>query len=66
MFCKRCGTRIDDNAVKCQGCGFILKEEITPEPIESTTNNNAANKSDLGTRIFWAIVAVIVVSVLFG
>jgi len=47
MFCKNCGTQIDDNAAFCLSCGAPTKKQETPAspvaetPVKPSANNNS-------------------------
>lgn len=42
MFCKNCGSTIDDNAVVCPNCGVQVKELASSEKSNSSNSNTIA------------------------
>lgn len=43
MFCKKCGTQLDDDAVFCSGCGFKLG--VSSENVSRPTNEFSSSRS---------------------
>lgn len=57
-ICPRCGGRVEDNAVKCDNCGF------TPSAVMNNENiNNISNKSSKSKKKNKKLVSAIVLSV---
>ena len=63
MFCKNCGTELNENAKFCNGCGAAIRGDgETAQPVEATPTASTAKKHTL--RNVLIAVAVIVVAVL--
>ncbi len=37
MFCKNCGSEIDDNSVVCPNCGTAMRDTYVAQPTEKNT-----------------------------
>lgn len=60
-FCTNCGKEIDENAAICLNCGVIIGNDTKVN--QNTNNNNNTSKKKKGLPV-WAIVLIVVGSVL--
>lgn len=58
MFCPKCGKINPDSEEKCTGCGAVLHEEKTSEPVKN-------NKKTLKTVIAAILVVALVGAAVF-
>ena len=61
MYCKKCGTQIDDDSEFCKKCGTEQKEN---NEIQENTANTKSNKPSLPGCIIWIIVTSIIISII--
>lgn len=62
MFCRKCGTRLPDEAAFCSNCGEKTKASSAIEPNANAANTNVSSGSSNGNKnlIIGAIIAAIV------
>lgn len=52
MYCKKCGTQINDDAVFCKKCGAKQTVILSDDEIEEKSNNEEMNKQDLPNNTY--------------
>ena len=71
MYCKKCGTEMQDDVLFCPNCGA----EVSPTTSQSEQSSKDDNKQQKGTNVkkpiqkrwwFWAIIGVVVLTIFIG
>ncbi|MBO5103413.1 MAG: zinc-ribbon domain-containing protein [Clostridia bacterium] len=66
MFCKHCGTEIQENAEYCINCGAKVKEEQTTTPPTDTYSNQQYTQPTNSNKINGMSIAGFILSFLGG
>ena len=56
MYCKNCGSKLEENAFFCTNCGARVDEHVTSTSVTTVTNNMSVEKPK--SKIVAAILAI--------